>query len=322
MALARRVTPATRALSRDSCEPRRANGGARLASTRPALPASRYRYLSQACTAQPTAYREVPPLRPSPYSSSASATASTSVSCWRGRAWAPLPLTGPPLEALGSAGGQHSAVSRLRGGRAGHGCSLVPPRRAWPARYMASSARRPGGRCTRPRPPPRPAPVLRRTAALAGAHDETDSAVLPPLRPPPPSIPPSHRRSAASALCFFFLSLPPSFTHAPLSKFLPPKVASVRRPRIEFFPLPPSRPSSFIYCGFSLSKPVFSPLHLPPPVLVLRPRTASQIPTLLPRGRPSSLSPDHPTHIQNHSMSSIPYFPMTSINIDATAVTL
>ncbi|UKZ68900.1 uncharacterized protein TrAtP1_009918 [Trichoderma atroviride] len=31
---------------------------------------------------------------------------------------------------------------------------------------------------------------------------------------------------------------------------------------------------------------------------------------------------DHPTHLQNHSMTSIPYFPMTSINIDATAVTL
>lgn len=183
----------------------------------PALPANRYRYLVQACTAPSAAYHEVPPLRPSPYSSSASATAS--VSCWRGRAWAPLPLTGPPLEALGSAGGQHSAVSRLRGGWAGHGCWLVPPRRAWPARYMATSARRPGGRCasrcTRPRPPPRPAPVLRRTAALAGAHDETTSAALPPplgpLRPSPsidPSVPPS-----LSGLCplFFFLSLPPSF---------------------------------------------------------------------------------------------------------------
>lgn len=184
VATAKRVTPATRALSRDSCEPRRANGGARLASTRSALPASRYRYLALACTAPLDAYREVPPLRPSPYSSSASATASTSVSCWRGRAWAPLPLTGPPLEALGSVGGQHSAVSRLRGGWAGHGCSLVPPRRAWPARYKATRARRPGGRwtsrCTRPRPPPRPAPVLRRTAALAGAHDETASAALPP----------------------------------------------------------------------------------------------------------------------------------------------
>lgn len=168
VAKAKRVTPAARALSRDSCEPRPANGGARPTSTRPALPAIRYRYLAQACTAPPDAYREVPPLRPSPYSSSASTTASTSVSCWRGRAWAPLPLTGPPLEALGSAGGQHSAVSRLRGGWARHGCSLVPPRRAWPARYMVPCARRPGGRCTRPRPLPRPAPVLRRTAALGG----------------------------------------------------------------------------------------------------------------------------------------------------------
>jgi hypothetical protein len=107
------------------------------------------------------------PCAPSPYSSGASASASASVSCWRGRAWAPLPLTGPPLEALGSAGGQRSAVSRLRGGWVRPGSSLVPLRRAVAGEIHGRrdwhAARGPGGRCTRPRPLPRPAPVLRCT---------------------------------------------------------------------------------------------------------------------------------------------------------------
>ncbi|RFU71987.1 hypothetical protein TARUN_10274, partial [Trichoderma arundinaceum] len=131
------------------------------------------------CVPRGTALAPPPPTAPVP------APEPAPFQALEGPSFAPLPLTGPPLEALGSVGGQRSAVSRLRGGwRAARvaGLRLVPAlrdrapevqgARAW---LVAGVARGPGGRCTMP---PR---VLLGAGAGAGA-----GAVAVP--PPSPSI--------------------------------------------------------------------------------------------------------------------------------------